>query len=123
MTALGRAGMGPEQGMSSRYATWSVLFWACLAGSAWRLADTARRPVVKIATLGVAAWLLGLSYFSGQDFVNRTKEHAVMLDAVTAKLRAGRIVPEHLAQVYPDPDIVLLIEFLRAHRLSTSPIS
>jgi hypothetical protein len=31
MTALGRAGIGPLQGMSSRYATWSVLFWASRA--------------------------------------------------------------------------------------------
>jgi hypothetical protein len=119
MTALGRAGMGPQQALSGRYATWSVLFWVSLAGAAWRLADAAAHPRLKIATIGVAAWLLALSYLSGRPFVAYARNSAASLDLATAELRAGRIVPEHLGHVHPKLDTILPhLEFLRARRLS-----
>jgi hypothetical protein len=40
------------------------------------------------------------------------------IDAVSAELRAGRIVWEHLAQIGNPEAIIPHIEFLRTHRLS-----
>jgi hypothetical protein len=119
MTALGRAGMGPGQALSSRYATWSVLFWVPLAGAAYRLADAAGRSVAKIATVAVAAWLLVLSYRSGRYFVDYARQSAAVIDAVTPELRAGRILPENLIRVHPRGEAIRpRVEFLRDHKLS-----
>jgi hypothetical protein len=119
MTALGRAGIGPRQALSSRYATWSVLFWVPLAGAAYRLADAAARPVAKIATVVVAAGLLGLSYRSGRYFVDYARQNAAIIDAVAPELRAGHILPENLIRIHPRGDEIRpSVEFLRAHKLS-----
>jgi hypothetical protein len=119
MSALGRAGMSPQQALSARYATWSILFWASLAGALWRLADAAGRPRLKVATLGITAWLLVLSYLSGRYFVDYARSNAATIDMVTVELRAGRILPEHLLRVHPGGEAIRpQVEFLRAHRLS-----
>jgi hypothetical protein len=119
MTALGRAGMGAHQGLSSRYATWSVLFWVSLAGVVWRLAHASGRPGLKIATVGVTAWLLGLSYLSGRYFLDHARNNAAVIDMVTSEVRSGRFVPEHLLRIVPGGDAIRpYIEFLRAHGLS-----
>ena len=52
-------------------------------------------------------------------FIRQSREYAAATDVLSAELRAGRIVPEHLTRIYPKPEaIVPLIELLRARRLS-----
>jgi len=119
MTGLGRAGAGPLQAMSWRYVTWSVLFWASLLGCGWRQAAAAGHTIPAVANLVIAAILVGVSYFPGRFIAIREKERAAAIDSLTAELRAGHLVPEHLSSVYPGSmSIVPLVEFLRARRLS-----
>jgi hypothetical protein len=117
LTAFGRAGLGPQQGMQLRYATWPTLFWVCLAASGWRLAKGAGHTVPGVITLGVIGLLLYLSYLPTE--AKRLEIKTARIDAIASELRAGTIVPEHLVEVYPLPDrIIPLIEFLRAYRVS-----
>jgi hypothetical protein len=118
MTAFGRVGFGERLALSSRYTTWSVLFWVSLLGFAWRLEDATRRPVARIAALGVAGLLLAASYLASRPFVRQMRDITATIDAVSAELRAGRIVREHLAQIGNPEAIIPHIEFLRTHRLS-----
>jgi hypothetical protein len=117
LIAFGRAGLGPQQGMQLRYATWPTLFWVCLAASGWRLAKGAGHTVPGVITLGVIGLLLYLSYLPTE--AKRLEIKTARIDAIASELRAGTIVPEHLVEVYPFPDrIIPLIEFLRAYRVS-----
>jgi hypothetical protein len=117
LIAFGRAGLGPQQGMQLRYATWPTLFWVCLAASGWRLAKGAGHTVPGVITLGVIGLLLYLSYLPTE--AKRLEIKTARIDAIASELRAGTIVPEHLVEVYPLPDrIIPLIEFLRAYRAS-----
>jgi hypothetical protein len=119
MIALGRGGMGDRLALSSRYTTWSVLFWGSLAGCVGRFDDAAVPRVAKIATMGLTLALLIVSYVASGLFIRQSREYAAATDVLSAELRAGRIVPEHLTRIYPKPEaIVPLIELLRARRLS-----
>jgi hypothetical protein len=119
MAGIGRGGHGSQQALSPRYATWSILFWAGLAGAAWRVADAAGHPPLKLATLGVTGWLLALSYPSGRYQADYARRSAAMIDVATAELRAGQQITAPNRGVHPDVDRIRpLIEFLRARRLS-----
>jgi len=120
MTAFGRAGTGPAQALSSRYTTWSIVFWVSLGGSAWRLAEGFRHAsrIRTILFLG-SSLLLMLSYLSGQRVTEAVKARTAIVDTVTAELRQGQVVSEHLAGVYPQPAAILpYVELMRERRLS-----
>src|SRR5262249_25985130 len=116
LTAFGRAGLGPQQGMQLRYATWPTLFWVCLAASGWRLAKGAGHTVPGIITLGVIGLLLYLSYLPTE--AKRLQIKTARIDAIASELRLGLIVLDLLVEVYLLPDRIFpLIEFLRAYRV------
>jgi hypothetical protein len=121
MCAFGRASLGTEQALSSRYATTAVLFWAGLAAAAWRLADaTGHEARVRVAIMGFVAWLLVLSHLSAAGIVGNFTARAALVDSITEELRAGRFDPEHVVEIYrPGAKFIRPhIEFLRARRLS-----
>jgi uncharacterized membrane protein (Fun14 family) len=121
MCAFGRASLGTEQALSSRYATTAILFWAGLAAAVWRLADaTGQEARVRMAIIGVGVWLLVLSYLSAASIVGNFTARAALVDSITEELRSGRFDPEHVVEIFrPGAEFIRPhIEFLRARRLS-----
>ena len=120
-TAFGRAGSGIEAATSSRYTTFSAVFWVALIGACWRMSDV-KSPRARTLQVLVASWaaiLLALSYLAwflvGQDLRQRT----AAMDLLAKELQAGQFVPQHMAQIHPRPEVLRnRVEFLRAHKLS-----
>jgi hypothetical protein len=118
--AVSRGMYGAHQALSTRYATFSVVFIVSLFAVLWRLiAMFGDRywpvrfvPVVTVSILLVVAYRIPFEYYVGKKIV-------ADMDTATTDLRAGRFNPEHVKHLYPDPDHVrLFIDFLRARRLS-----
>ncbi len=121
MITLGRAGGGPVQALSTRYGTFSLMFWASLISTTWRImpgpgphSRLARRGTALAATL-----LILLSYLAWFRVAGPSYARAAAADMVSAELRAGHFDPAHVSLVYPRPhEIRDEIEFLRRHHLS-----
>jgi len=115
MTAFGRAGFGIEQAMSSRYATWSLVFWFSMfavVSRTWR-----RNWLRNAGYVGLAATLL-LSYIVGAARVPAYQERAEVIDALQHDLRAGSF-PEKMVWVYPNPkSLIPILDFMRSRSLS-----
>ena len=120
MTAIGRAGMGAEQAMSSRYGTWTVLFWISLGGAASRLPYLAGASGIKMVMISLGIWFFSLNYLLSEQFVGRLNTHIQAIDSASAALKRGRDIDDQsLAYISPDTvSIIPLIEFLRERRLS-----
>ena len=119
--AWGRAGVGAGQGLSTRYATFSLVFWISLLGTVWRLAPDfgARGDLVRGAVPVTAALLLVLAYAAWFRVADTQHARAAASDVVSAELRAGRFDPAHVSLVYPMPEeIRRAVDFLREQRLS-----
>jgi hypothetical protein len=110
LTAIGRAGFGAQQAVSSRYVTIATLYWLALlvlaAGHA-----RARRPLVAVvALLALACYPLAL-----RDANSESWERLVIRDLVRTDPAKGalRIFPPE-AQA----ETLRRLEFLRQHHLS-----
>ena len=115
MVAVGRAGIGLQEAMASKYATWGLLFWLALLAAADRMWAAQSRPNSAIVCAG--AVILVLSSLSGKGPLSSGRERARLLEDMTIRQSGG--VPENLKSIYPNPANVLSwLEFLRQHRMS-----
>jgi hypothetical protein len=121
MITLGRAGAGPAEALSTRYATFSLAFWASLIGTAWRMAPELG-PLAGLArrSAGVATIvMLLLSYVAWFRVAQPSYARTAAADVVSAELRMGRFDPTHVLLIYPRPDEIRdEVDFLRRRRLS-----
>lgn len=116
MVAVGRTGIGLQEAMASKYATWGLLFWLALLAAADRMWAAQSRPNSAIVCAG--AVILVLSSLSGKGPLSSGRERARLLEDMTIRLQSGG-VPENLKSIYPNPANVLSwLEFLRQHRMS-----
>ena len=119
MVSLGRGGTSdPEHQLASRYATFSILFWASIAALGWRLAGVAAWAPATSRAMALAALLLItiFTYLPSRRMADAA-DRTVAIDALTRELRAGQMPP-----VLPNPHNVYyephLIPFMREKRLS-----
>jgi hypothetical protein len=116
MVAFGRTGIGLQEAMASKYATWELLFWLALLGAADRMWAARWRPNPVIVCAGLT--ILVASSLSGKGPLSSGRERARLLTDMTLQLQSGG-VPENLNSIYPNPANVLSwLEFLRQHRMS-----
>jgi hypothetical protein len=121
MITLGRAGGGPVQALSTRYATFSLTFWASLIGIGWRIAPELGRysGLARRSTAVAGTLLLLLSYLAWFRVAETSHARATVADMVSTELRSGHFDPAHVSLIYPRPDEIKgEIEFLRMHHLS-----
>jgi hypothetical protein len=116
MVAFGRTGIGLQEAMASKYATWGLLFWLALLAAADRMWAVRSRPNPAVVCAGAA--MLVLSSLSGKGPLSSGRERARLLEDMTIRLQSGG-VPENLKSIYPNPEnIMSWLKFLRQHRMS-----
>ena len=108
MIALGRAGAGLGQALSTRYATFSLVFWLALLGAMWRWRTDAVGELsfgfARRAVLALAVALLVFAYGAWFRVVESWRTQVAVSDQVTAELLAGRFDRVLMARVYPHVD-------------------
>jgi hypothetical protein len=116
MVAFGRTGIGLQEAMASKYATWGLLFWLALVAAADRMWAARSRPNPAIVCAG--AVILVLSSLSGKGPLSSGRERARLLEDMTIRLQSGG-APENLKSIYPNPaNVMSWLAFLRQHRMS-----
>jgi hypothetical protein len=116
MVAFGRTGIGLQEAMVSKYATWGLLFWLAVLAAADRMWDARLRPHPAIVCAG--AVMLVLSSLSGKGSLSSGRDRARLLEGMTIRLQSGG-VPENLGAIYPNPaNVMSWLEFLKQHRMS-----
>ena len=121
LAAFGRAGFGIWMALESRHSTFSAIFWVAIFGLYWRLTGSMLPAAtsLRVALLGGTLSLLTVSYLAWFSIGMNLQRRAAAFDLVTAELKNGNFVPEHIMQVYPLPEpLRRRVEFLREHKLS-----
>jgi hypothetical protein len=116
MIAVGRGASGPEGALTSRYATWALLFWLSLIAAAYR--TMLNKRWAKPAALAAAVFLMASSFASGLKPLTESRQRADLLAGMTAQLRSG-ITPMRLDLIYPDAATARArLELMRQQKLS-----
>ena len=123
MIALGRAGAGLGQALSTRYATFSLVFWLAVLGAMWRWRTNAlgesslgfARRAILVLAVGLSAFVYG----SWRRVVESWRTQVSVSDQATADLLAGQFDRALMTRIYPHVDrLAPAIEFLRHEKLS-----
>ena len=97
MIALGRAGAGLGQALSTRYATFSLVFWLAVLGAMWRWRTNALERINSGVRASrdprLAVVLSAFAYGSWRRVVESWRTQVSVSDQATADLLAGQFDP------------------------------